>query len=62
VIARLDEDSVSRDHALVESLGSDRVKLTNTSAKSSIRHRRSSNPGKQAVFHVRSSLLPAKRC
>jgi adenylate cyclase len=37
VIARLDEDTVSRDHALVEPLGSDRVKLTNISAKVSIR-------------------------
>jgi adenylate cyclase len=37
VIARPDEDTVSRDHALVEPLGSDRVKLTNTSAKVSIR-------------------------
>src|SRR5205807_64970 len=37
VIARLDEDTVSRDHALVEPLGNDRVKLTNTSAKVSIR-------------------------
>src|SRR5207249_3235460 len=31
------EDTVSRDHALVEPLGSDRVKLTNTSAKVGIR-------------------------
>src|SRR5262245_1587494 len=37
VIARLDEDTVSRDHALVESLDGGRVRLTNTSAKVSIR-------------------------
>src|SRR5262245_56481583 len=36
VIARLDEDTVSRDHALIEPVG-DRVKLSNTSAKVSIR-------------------------
>jgi adenylate cyclase len=37
VVARLDEDTVSRDHALIEPLAGDRVRLTNTSAKVSIR-------------------------
>src|SRR4051794_40296369 len=37
VIARLDEDTVSRDHALIEPVAGDRVKLSNTSAKVSIR-------------------------
>ncbi len=37
VIARLDEDTVSRDHALVEPLDGGRARLTNTSAKVSIR-------------------------
>src|SRR5947209_5691312 len=37
VIARLDEDTVSRDHALIEPVADDRVKLSNTSAKVSIR-------------------------
>jgi adenylate cyclase len=37
VVARLDEDTVSREHALVEPLNGDQIKLTNLSAKVSIR-------------------------
>src|SRR5919199_5413588 len=37
VIARLDEDTLSRRHALLEPLGSGRVRLTNVSAKVPIR-------------------------
>ncbi len=37
VIARLDEDTVSRDHARIEALAADRVRLTNISAKVGIR-------------------------
>ena len=37
VIARLDEDTVSREHALIEPLTGGRIRLTNRSAKVSIR-------------------------
>lgn len=37
VIARLDEDTVSREHALIEPLANNRIKITNLSAKVSIR-------------------------